>query len=122
MTLILDFKHLNRRQALVLVMCFQSFCYQPIEGNREPILYPRLLSSKAKVSLGPLIITCALCSFHKSFSQSLPEPGLHLSRLISSHQRHYQVWRSQAPLFCQHLVDQHRVCVAAHPHKLDVKR
>lgn len=39
MALILDFIHLNKRQALVLVMCPQQFCYQPKEGNREPLLY-----------------------------------------------------------------------------------
>ncbi|KAA8595775.1 hypothetical protein FQN60_011066 [Etheostoma spectabile] len=49
---------------------------------------------------------------------SVPEPGLHLSQLISSNQCHHQVRRSKAPLLCQHLVDQHWVCVAAHPHKL----
>lgn len=76
---------------------------------------------QAKVSSDPLIITCALRSLHKSLSQSVPEPGLHLSQLISSHQGHHQVRRSEAPLLRQHLVDQHGVCAAAHPHELDVK-
>lgn len=66
----------------------------------------------------PVTLTCALCSLHQSLSYSVPKPGLHLSKLIPSHQRHHQVWRSQAPLLCQHLIDQHWVCVSADPHKL----
>lgn len=67
----------------------------------------------------PWFLTCALRRLHQALPQRVPQPRLHLRQLVSSHQRHHQVWRSKAPLLRQHLVDQHRVGVAAHPEELE---
>lgn len=112
--LIIDTIHIHKRNAVVS-------CNSAISQQRATE-YPFCECWVQNAGLAPLIITCALCSLHKSFSEGVPEPRFHLSQLISSNHCHHQVWRRKAPLLCQHLVDQHCVCVAAHPHKLSIER